>query len=103
MNNQRLTAHGLQLLHGCNNLLFVQGYQHVAIGVHTLGDFKPEVAWYHRFKLTEHAIGLWSSATPQFDNIAKATRGDHTGARQLAFEYGVGGCGGAMHDCVNGR
>ena len=101
MDDERLAAGGEELLDRRLHFVFVKRRAYRTRGFDAFRHFQAEVARNDRDKSTRHAVGLRARAAAELDDIAKAARGDHAGARKPALQHGVGGGRGAVDDEVD--
>ena len=102
MDDHGLAAHGEQLLRRLGHRRLVERRQNLAVGVHALGHFQPDLAVDQRLEGAAQAIGLRPRAAAELQHVAEALGGDQPDLGDLAFEQRVGGRGRAVHQGLHG-
>ena len=81
----------------------VEGRQLAAARVQPLPDLEAQVARHQGPRLLEmDVVERRPDLAADLQHVAEALRGDERGARGLAFDQGVGGDGGAVHEVGDG-
>ena len=91
-----------QGLRGGAHGVFVKRGDDGAGGIDPFRHFEAQVAGDEGRELAGHAVGLRPGAAAKFEHVAETLRGDEARAAELAFENGVCGGRGAVHDEVEG-
>ena len=79
------------------DLLLIQLRDHFTLGVDPFGDLEPPAAWHqHRRRILEQIVQVDAGRAAEFQQIAKATRGDEAGAGALFLQQRVGDDGGCV-------
>ncbi len=88
---ERLHARGDQLRRLRQQRRFVERDQRIALGVHALGHFEPEVARRQRVRLgDEDVVELVFTLAADLQRVAKALGRDQAGDRALALDQRIG-------------
>ena len=103
---QQAHRHRLDLVGGeelgeARHLVLGQRNEHLAPGVHPLGDLEGQFARDERLRpMKEQIEGLDAVAAPDRIGVAEAARGDQRGASALLLQHRVDGDGRAVQDLV---
>jgi hypothetical protein len=106
VDGQGFAARIQQLPQSPTHCVLVQRHQDLPVGVHALRDLQAQLPRYQRHEAAGEAVGRGPGATPQFQHVAEACRGDQANAREAALQQGVGGGGGTVDqgvDAVQGQ
>ena len=97
MDDDRFTARRQQPLCGVGHGGFIEGCQHLAVGIHAFGNFKSHLAVDHGPEGAAQPVGLRPCATAELQHVAEALCRDQTDLGDLAFEQRVRRGRRAMH------
>ncbi len=86
-----------QLLRRFADRRFVERRQNLAVGIHALGHFQPDLAVDQRIEGAAQAIGLRPRAAAELQHVAEALGGYQPDLGDLALQQRVGGRGRAVH------
>ena len=105
---QKMNHHGLatrvcQGSCGIGHLRFVQWREHGTFAVQAFINFQTYFAANQRREGAGQAIGLGAGASPKFEHIAKAARGNQAHLGDFAFQHRIGGGGRAVDDGTQAR
>ena len=102
MDDHGLAAHGEQLLRRLGHRRLVERRQDLAVGVHALGHFQPDLAVDQRLEGAAQAIGLRPRAAAELQHVAEALGGYQPDLGDLALEQRVGRRRRAVHQGLHG-
>ena len=101
VDHERIAACGAQAFRRVAHRRFVEGHQHVAIGIHALRHLDAKLARDQRREAAGQPIGVGPRAPSELQYVAEALGGDESATAELTFQERVGGDRGAVDDGRN--